>query len=171
MTPEQIFDRLLERHEYLRPGRDADTLLYGGPHATASMVGHPCNCVVVAVLFPTSVACHVFVGGMVARGPFRLGERGKIHAYSDLATEESIERDRLHQIGTAIPGWDLPGLRWRFFACAPMSSTVVPFLGRRDQYLVCESPIEHMLAERRTLVAYQAHSSDISRIPQKETTK
>lgn len=167
MTPEMIFDRLLERHEYLRPGRDADTLLYGGPNVLTGARGLVLDCEVSVLVYPSFVACSVYVGGRVRHpsGAFQLGRRGKFHANSSLATEDTIERDRRNWIGTGILDWNLPGLRWRVTACAPMSSTVVPFLGRRDQYLVCESPIEHMLAERHTLVAYQAHPSDISRMP------
>lgn len=173
MTPEQIFDRLLERHPYLRLARDADTLRFGGPNATLSAIGYPENCEVVVVLYSTGISCRVYVGGAVhhPNGAFVLGRLGKMHATSEFATEDSIARHRLQRIGTAIPGWDLPGLRWRMSASAPMSSTAVPFLGRTDQYLVCESPITHMITERRTLAQYTAAEGDVSAIPQKENTK
>lgn len=167
MTPEMIFDRLLERHEYLRLVSDGEALADGGPNVLTGARGFILDCDVSVLAYSTFVTCSVYVGERVRHpsGAFQLGPRGKFHANSSLATEDTIERDRRNWIGTGILGWNIPGLRWRVMAYAPMSSTTVPFLGRRDQYLVCESPIEHMLAERRTLVAYQAHPSDISRMP------
>lgn len=173
MTPDQIFVRLLERHEYLRLVSDGEALADGGPNVLAGARGRICDCDVSVLAYSTFVTCSVYVGYLLLHpsGAFQLGRRGKFHANSSFATEDTIEHDRRSRMGTFIPGWDLPGLRWRVMACAPMSSTTVPFLGRRDQYLVCESPIEHLLAERGTLAACQAHPSDISSMPQKETAK
>lgn len=174
MTPEQIFDRLMERHEYLQYVQEGDDVVrLGGPSALMAARGYAADCEVAVVLGPSSVSCWVFVGGLVRHpgGMFNLGRRGKMFAYSEFATENSIVADRVRNIGVAVLGWDIPGLRWRVQASAPMSSTVVPFLGRRDQWLVCESPITHMLTERRTLAQYQPAEGDISRMPQKETTK
>lgn len=167
MTPEQIFDRLMGRHEYLRLVPDGQVLLEGGPNALVGAAGRAADCDVRVSVYSSFVSCSVYVGRLV-RHPswgFQLGEHGKMHATSEWVTEEIVEWSRQNRAGTAIPGWDLPGLRWRMRASAPMSSTAVPFLGRTDQWLVCESPITHMIAERRTLVAYQAHPSDISRMP------
>lgn len=151
----QLVQMLLGRHRFLRP---TSVELY----CAAGWYG---SSLVEVYDYHDFVSIHVLLGGrasIFSRSVGPVGRLGAMTATSHFSTEESIARDRASGAGTAIPGWDIPGLSWRICAVAPMSRTVVPFLGRMDQYLHCDSPVTHMLAERRALSQYTPHPADLS---------
>ena len=136
---------------------------YGGRNASMGSFFLEGDDLAILRLFPDSVSLAYYVEGCSATpSELLVGRAGTVSASSSHRTPAQIEWDRAQHIGTAIPGWHTPGLRWRVSAVAPMSRTTVPFMGRTDQYLVCRDPTPHIVAERRTLAGYRAHPGDPS---------
>lgn len=165
----EIYEELCLRHG-AAPLPRSGLVYHGGQNAydgAAATVGPD---LLVLRLFSDWISVSYYVGGCVpSSSGILVGRGGTVSASSSYRTREQIEWDRVQRIGTAIPGWHIPGLRWRVSAVAPMSRTTVPFMGRTDQYLVCRDPIPHIRAERHTLAEQQPHPGDLSQYPSLES--
>lgn len=163
MTPHDIFEMLWHRHQGMQPSVLQPPALEGqfrNASRAYSFLSRPDQIFVVD--YSSFVAVRYYVGGMWDSGGLLTGAEGEFSASSSFATRDTIASNREQFIGTSILGWDIPGLRWCVSACAPRSRTMVPFLGRTDQWLVCDDPIPHFMAERSTLALHWAAPGDLS---------
>ena len=164
-----LYHELCERHR-AEPLTRSRLDHYGGRNAAVGSFFLEGEDLAVLKLFSDWVSLSYYVGGCSASpSGLLVGRQGTVSASSSHRTKEQIEWDRVQHIGTAIPGWCVTGLRWRVSAVAPMSRTVVPFMGRHDQYLACRDPIPHIVAERHTLAGHQPRPGDLSQYPSIES--
>lgn len=169
MNTQSLYQEICERHSAQTMPRE-QLIAAGGANATMGAIAALEDDTLVVMSFADWLSVDLYVRGCDnSPGGMLVGVGGSVHASSSHQTVHQIDADRLQRIGTAIPGWHIPGLRWRVSAVAPMSRTVVPFIGRTDQYLVCRDPIPHIRAERHTLAEQQPHPGDLSQYPSLES--
>lgn len=161
MTAEQIVEMLASRHcsRLTRPA----VVFMNDSRPVPALVGRFGESSVTVYETPTYASVEIVVGEDLSIGCGPIGSLGAMSAYGVFHTELDVDMCRERGVSTDIPGWDIVGLKWRIAAVAPNSRTLVPFMGRYDQYLPCESPIPHMLAEAHTLRRYQPAEGDLSR--------
>lgn len=165
----EIYEELCVRYHAATLPRSG-LVYHGGRNAVEGAHAAVGSDLLVLLRFSDWASLAYYVGGCSATpSGLLVGRAGTVSASSSHRTVRQIHLDRAQHIGTAIPGWDVPGLRWRVSAVAPMSRTVVPFMGRTDQYLVCRDPIPHIVAERHTLAEQQPHPGDLSQYPSLES--
>lgn len=83
--------------------------------------------------------------GEVRRYPGRartpVASQGMLSAYSDFKPHH----DPADPVGSAIPGNELTGTRYRIHAVGPKDRVVVPIDGHTDQYIQTSSIVEYLM--------------------------
>lgn len=104
------------------------------------------------------VSVNVAFGGAMHTSGIPMGERGIAEATSDVATPLTIAAARASRIGTGIPGWTIPGLRWRVTGMAPRSRTVIV----HQYYHPCDDIVEHLLSLEDDCAALAGSKRDLT---------
>jgi len=85
-----------------------------------------------------------------------IGEFGMLHATS----ENKTFHDPNDLCGSAIPGNEIVGLKWRISAVAPKCRDAVPVDGLMDQYVQVDDIIQYLIDRKDQVTATSASGND-----------
>jgi len=87
-----------------------------------------------------------------------LAEHGMLHATSSY----KIRHDPTSIVGSAIPGNELVGHKFRINAVAPKSRTVVSIDNLKDQYIQCTNVVDYLIARACQIKDTKGHHHDLT---------
>ena len=85
-----------------------------------------------------------------------IGEFGMLHATS----KNKTFHDPNDPCGSAIPGNEIVGLKWRISAVAPKCRDAVPIDGLMDQYVQVDDIIQYLIDRKDQVTATSASGND-----------